>query len=242
MHHPDPEQGRTGRRFVSTVYATVQHLDWNERGRGRLQSLDDRGPAYGVGYLLETRRIQLRAEILGGDLDLDAHSPDGSVRVIGDTDYFMLDLFADFSVLPTPSGDERRTWDLFCGGGGRLWRRDLRDGLIQDWYSLTTHIGGEYSHTYGFNRRLFVRGRIGATLFSSAYLSSPGFFFSRDTLADVNPRPGPLARLDIGLEHGRLHVGAFLDWTSYGESNTDNGFNQPDSSMTRIGLNVGFRW
>ncbi len=47
---------------------------------------------------------------------------------------------------------------------------------------------------------------------------------------------------ETGQEHGHLHVGAFLDWASYGESNTDNGFNQPDSTMTRLGLNVGIRW
>lgn len=238
--------GGCASRYRNTVYATTQYLDWSERGAGRLQSLNDSGPAYGMGYLLETPRAQLRAEVIGAEIDLEAFSPDSTTRVTGDTGYLLFDLAADVSVLaPSAKAKERgepRTWDLFCGGGLRAWHRDLRDGLSQSWYSLSTHVGGEYSHSYGANRRWFVRGRVGATVRNRTRFSQNDLLFFSTELATVDPKPGPLARLDIGLEHGGLHLGAFLDWTSYGESNPNNGTRQPDSSMTRIGLNVGFRW
>ena len=230
----DWDDDKSASRARHQVYATVQHTAFEEKDGGSKREQD--GVLYGVGYELELERFRLRTELLLGDLSTseleNAADP-------GDSEYVMFDTRAEWLILPQPEEAETpRPFQVFLGGGIKFWSREAA-GTTQDWISLSAHAGAEYSHWFKPRHRLFVRGLGGANLYARADATALGGLIDGPT---VDMAPGPLARLELGWEHDKLAITGFVDWSMWGESDTDQGVSQPDSTMTRFGLGVGFTW
>jgi len=253
-----PEGAFATAKTRHVIYGSYQDFKWTEEIAGE-QLLEESGSLPGIGYLADGHNTRYRVELLMGDVEYDGQTQDGTPAK-SETSYTMLlfeydDKFAgvkdsppvmsvdDYGVeqpLHAPSGLQP-----YLGMGVRLWDRDIKstaqaNGAAEQWLSLSFHIGVDYSHWYAKDSRVFVnvRGGLSLVTLERAEVAGDSVF--------LNPKPGPMFKLELGWEMDHLHISAFGDFANYGESDpeTSGDFTvlQPESEMTRLGLNVGYRW
>ncbi len=226
-------------------------LDWFHWSEYRYEEpegsriLEETGPmdAFGVSALLADRSVRLGAEFMIGEVDYDGQTMSGIPHTT-ETEYRGIEL------------GYRHQWELYsrfwdelylsCGGSMRWWSRDLKStpgvmGYIERWFVATVELGIVVGHTVRAEDRFFFEVFMHLPLATAEHIGK----FSADIEPDGEFRLPAELKVGYGWVNGlalsfRLRRMGF-DRSAPTDSSVGSVL-QPASTMTRVGLQVEYRF
>jgi hypothetical protein len=229
-------------------YWRLERFHWSEYRYEEPEGsrlLEETGPTHALGFsaLLADRSVRLGAEFMIGEVDYDGQTW-GGTPLTTETEYRGIELAY------THQWDlYSRFWDnlyLSCGGSMRWWSRDLKStsmatGYVEQWFVMTVDFGIVVGHTMRAEDRFFFEAFTHLPLATAEHISA----FSADIEPDGKFRLPAELKVGYGWVNG-LALSFRLRRMGFDRSaSTDSSVGpvlQPASTMTRVGLEVEYRF
>lgn len=220
----------------TTLYTRVDYFEWNETIAGR-DFVNESGEITTLGWQYRTGPQRFRAELFGGQVNYGAPMPFNDF-LSSNTDYLGVrgeyELIYDPNVFPHLS--------LFAGLGTRYWLRNLPGGLTkqnvivdgyqENWWSIYPYIGLETRRILTNDWEWYGMARIGvdALTWERASINFTALY----------PDAGFNYQTETGVRGKHLFLALVVEGFNFGESGVSNGWLQPQSFWSTIGLKTGY--
>ncbi|MEN6451753.1 MAG: hypothetical protein ABFC96_14780 [Thermoguttaceae bacterium] len=228
----------------SAWYARFDYYHFGQQDTDKINTNDEDGLLYTVGYGHRVGRERFRLELFGGNATYVQRGPawgdaDSSVTNLG--------IRGEAEFLWPIEAVGQPPLEFFAGVGTRAWIRDIKDGTALDgsyfvglqetWWTIYPYIGLEKRWTLGDCFEPFVSGRLGGTAFTfehDSLLNSPACYPTFDITGQI----------EAGFRRKSLIVSACFEGFAWGHSESVHSgggmFYYPASQLTTLGLKVGF--